>query len=560
MKKIAALALCALLGAGLVTSGSQAKQAHLGKVRYTVLTRASVSPARARASLKSLGARIVGSNNRIGLTTVVAEGAFVSRAMETGVFRGVARDRIVGRAPQDLHKPALTTRPSVRSAPFRAAHHLGEDTLWRYQWHLRQVNAGPTSSYDIQQGDSRVLVGIMDTGIDARHRDVAGNLDRELSRNFTQDIPSVDGKCKREPDRSCEDTALVDEDGHGTWTATTVAGARNGVGVSGVAPSVTLVNLRAGQDSGYFFLQPTVDALTYAGDNGIDVVNMSFFVDPWLYNCTDNPADSPEAQLEQQTIIEAMGRALDYAHDRGVTMVSAMGNEWTDIGDPEVDEISPDFPPEAPYKRDIDNSCVTLPTEGEHVIAVGGTGPSGRKSWLSNYGLEQTEVAAPSGDSFDNALPYPYNMALSAWSTSGIRKYGLVNRKGKPNTPEVIRRCSKKAKPQCSYYMFAEGTSMSSPIAAGVAALIVSQFGSDDGDGGLTMDPDQVEAILESSAQQHPCPEGGVQRYPEIGNALSDFGFQAEDFTATCEEGEGDFNGFYGNGIVDAMKALESSL
>ena len=45
------------------------------------------------------------------------------------------------------------------------------------------------------------------------------------------------------------------------------------------------MNVRAGQDSGYFFLGPTVDALTYAADAGIDVVNMSFYVDPWLYNC-----------------------------------------------------------------------------------------------------------------------------------------------------------------------------------------------------------------------------------------------------------------------------------
>ena len=42
----------------------------------------------------------------------------------------------------------------------------------------------------------------------------------------------------------------------------------NGLGIAGVAPNVTLVNIRAGQDSGYFFLQPAVDALTYAADNG----------------------------------------------------------------------------------------------------------------------------------------------------------------------------------------------------------------------------------------------------------------------------------------------------
>ena len=80
------------------------------------------------------------------------------------------------------------------------------------------------------------------------------------------------------------------------------ARAINGLGIAGVAPSVDIVNLRAGQDSGYFFLQPTVDALTYAGDHGIDVVNMSFYIDPWLYNCAANPADSP-------------GRAGRAAHD-----------------------------------------------------------------------------------------------------------------------------------------------------------------------------------------------------------------------------------------------------
>ena len=83
--------------------------------------------------------------------------------------------------------------------------------------------------------------------------------------------------------------------------------------MAGVAPGVELVNIRAGQDSGYFFLKPSVDALTYAADIGVDVVNMSYYIDPWLYNCADNPADSPAEQLEQRTIIEATERALAYA-------------------------------------------------------------------------------------------------------------------------------------------------------------------------------------------------------------------------------------------------------
>jgi hypothetical protein len=113
--------------------------------------------------------------------------------------------------------------------------------------------------------------------------------------------------------KSCNDPAEVDENSHGAHVAGTVAAALNGFGIAGVAPNVTLVNLRAGQDSGFYFLQASVDALVYAGDHGIDVVNMSYFIDPWLYNCASNPADSTEAQLEQRTIIAATVRALDYA-------------------------------------------------------------------------------------------------------------------------------------------------------------------------------------------------------------------------------------------------------
>ena len=104
------------------------------------------------------------------------------------------------------------------------------------------------------------------------------------------------------------------------------------------------MNLRAGQDSGYFFLQPSVDALTFAGDHGIDVVNMSYFIDPWLYNCTGNPADSATQQQEQRTIIEATTRALDYARGKGVTLIAAAGNEHTDMDHPDGRHDQPGLP------------------------------------------------------------------------------------------------------------------------------------------------------------------------------------------------------------------------
>ena len=93
----------------------------------------------------------------------------------------------------------------------------------------------------------------------------------------------------------------MDEGGHGTHVAGIVGAELNGLGVAGVAPTVSLVNLRAGQDSGYFFLFETLEAYVYAADNGIDVVNMSFFTDPWWANCRDHPDDTLAEQIEQQT-------------------------------------------------------------------------------------------------------------------------------------------------------------------------------------------------------------------------------------------------------------------
>jgi subtilisin family serine protease len=181
--------------------------------------------------------------------------------------------------------------------------------------------------------------------VDASHPDIAPNFDWGLSRNFVTDIPAVDGPCEY---AGCKDPVGVDDGAHGTHVAGTVAAAMNGLGISGVAPEATIVEIRAGQDSGYFFLQETVDALEYAGDAGIDVVNMSFYTDPWLFNCAseaDYIEGSTEGILEQQVIRAALIAALDYAHARGATLIAAAGNGASDYDTPtRSDASSPDYP------------------------------------------------------------------------------------------------------------------------------------------------------------------------------------------------------------------------
>ena len=523
---------------------------------FLVLYDEGASRGDAREAVEAAGGRIVEENTAVGLATVRAGEGFVEEVSESDAIYGAAENRSIGRAPAERRKRAVelerldSERDTAKAGESDEAA-AGDEPLAGRQWDMEAIDADRAGSRRVQPGSKVVRVGVIDTGIDGSHPDIAPNFNAALSRNFTVDDPLVDGPCEEDPDGSCQDPADVDEDGHGTHVAGTIASPVNGQGIAGVAPNTQLVNLRAGQDSGYFFLPATVDALTYAGNNGIDVVNMSFYIDPWLYNCTSNPADSAAAQREQRTIIQATQRALEYADSRGVTLVSALGNGATDLGNPTTDNSSPDYPPGAAYPRVIDNeTCLDLPTEGRGVIGVASTGPSGRKAYYSNYGVEQNNVAAPGGyysDYFGDPDRYrkPENNILAPYPESLARANGELNEDGTPNTPFVLRTCRDEATAEgCSYYQYLQGTSMAAPHAAGVVALIVAEYGAKDrNDPGLTMDTSKTRTRLFHTATKEPCPDPPAYVYPENGR------------TQICETTP-ERNGFYGKGIVNALAAV----
>jgi lantibiotic leader peptide-processing serine protease len=563
MRRICVTAVLALVGLAVVGAGSALAAGWKGsKYEYVVVYKKGASLASARLAVRQAGGLLVRENLKVGVATAYsANPNFLANVMSQPSLMGAAHSKPIGFAPMVHPKRGiierLTARERVnalervnaRAEDRAAAPAAAAEPFAPLLWGNTMIHATDSGSYAIQQGSPDVVVASIDTGVDGSHPDIAPNFDAALSRNFTVDVPLVDGDCSLEPDASCNDPANVDENGHGTHTSGTMAAALNGLGTSGIAPKVTLVNLRAGQDSGYFFLQPSVDALTYAGDNGIDVANMSYFIDPWQFNCAANPADSPAAQLEQRTIIEATNRALNYAYDHGVTLISSLGNSHINMDNPLVDDISPDFPPGAEYHRDIDNSCEDLPTEGDNVISAIALGPSTKKADYSNWGTEDTVLSAPGGwfrDFFGTPLHRtPGNLILSALPLNVGLETGQIDPvTGDPTDAFTLRDCQGST---CAYYQYLQGTSMAGPHIAGVAALIVSGRGHNDSKlGGLTMKPKQVEHWLIKTATDHACPDPPLITYTNEGRPPS--------FNALCE-GTAESNNIWGEGIVDAVAA-----
>ena len=314
-----------------------------------------------------------------------------------------------------------------------------------------------------------VDVGILDSGIDGRHPDFlvdgkGSNVDCARGHNSVSFLPSGPGVGNPDP---CTDNHF-----HGTHVAGTVAAQANGIGVVGVAPNVTLVPVKVCDASGFCYVSAVVDGLTYAGDIRLDVINMSFFVDDDAFQestefkCNSDPT--------QQAFRQSVERAIKYAIGRGVVPVAALGNSDEDLGNP---------------RRPTRHDCDVVPAETKGVIAVSSLGPQSEKAGYSNYGVPANDVAAPGGNGTTG------DCTTTILSTLPGGAYGCI-----------------------------QGTSMASPHAAGVAALIVSRFGKLAKNGDVELAPSTVESIMERRAV--------------------DIGLTGYD---TC----------FGNGRIDALRAIE---
>jgi subtilisin family serine protease len=426
----------------------------------------SVASARIVAAHPSLGIIVVDTTQPRSTITAADDAATLARLAAQPNVAFVVQDRIVS-ADSILVRPVPNGNrypvrlPASGAADATAANSVVSDTFYMLGpqgWAVKQVGGygkgvpgGPaTGPWDVTTGTG-IRIAILDTGLDAQHPDIAPNLALNLSE--------IDQTALSSP---CDDGSPQDQQGHGTFSASLAAaamGPNTGLTI-GVAPTATLLNIKvlermpgsgatlaaqcdAGQASGLlsWVLKGIQDAVT----NHADIISLS------LGSIVDlSTGDGAGLKATFDSVTHAAANA-------GVILVAAAGNGGIDLTNPRYMEIPA-------QSRDVLAIAATTNPECAQNLAPGAACAAGpvAMAYYSNYGAPLNALAAPGG-----SYPAGDDYSVSGWIRGACSAGRVGTETGLPDAGHSFG-CFNLGHSQ---YVQAIGTSASTPLAAGVAAL-----------------------------------------------------------------------------------------
>lgn len=436
VKATAATALAA-------ATGSPASSAAEGEVMsYVVNTAAGAAKvAKAETAVRTAGGVVIQTWPEIGVVVAHSKSA----TFATDVRLQPTSKAITSAGPTRTAPVPASETPIATAAKSSGARSLARQTFEQRQgvstatraadpmeadqWDMNQIRADIASD-----GSRRVTVGVLDSGIDDTHPDLAPNIDSKDSVGCT--TAGV-------PNRS-RAAWIPTTSGHGTHVAGTIAAARNGIGIVGVAAKSRIASVKVVNDDGFIYPEYAICGFMWSAERGIDVTNNSYYIDPWTFWCSSDPT--------QAAAKEAVTKAVAYSERKGVVSAAAAGNSDYDLANKTTDDASPDDT--TPVTRPIDNSCLDLPAELPGVVTVAANDRAVAKSSFSNWGYGKIDVTAPGSS------------VLSTYPGGG--------------------------------YAYLSGTSMASPHVAGVLALLKASHPS--------ASPAKLVRMVRNQAIPVPCP------------------------------------------------------